>query len=351
MKFYRTNEQSKDKGISLLIYGPSGIGKTYCVGTLPEGSSLFVDTDKGNETLISKNHCAVGDIEGVEDLQKLYEALYYKRKGFEGFKNIIIDSVSELEKDLQQKRKEKKNKAFMSMKEYAESAEQIREYIRKFRKLVFKGYNVFFTCLEMQKERIVDGEVIHTRSVPQTSKRFYEELCSLFDGVALIQANRQGQRILNFTTSNDFMSKTRFQGIKGQETSDLQVLITKIEEGRKVKAQSEPNKEEGKKEEKREPQGKTMTEIAKGEKKTEALTPATKKELIDKLIELHDPKRNFETLEPLSDEVQDTIMACTDGGFSSCKTLFSANSESIVRDVIRLVNNKIHKERIKNSEK
>ncbi len=223
LKIVKSNEL-RQEGVAMAVYAPSGFGKTVLSGTLPEGITLFCDIDGGTASISDKNHDVIR-IRSLNDLIELYEAL---KNGELRYRFVAFDSVSELEKVIQFSRKSVKGKTFMSMKEYGETAEILREYIRKFRDLKHQGITVVFTALEMLVDIVSETET-RTKRVPLVSKKFYEEFCGLMDLVGRLVINKDsGDRAILFEGNDHFMAKTRIKVVDPIESPDLTVLFRKI---------------------------------------------------------------------------------------------------------------------------
>ena len=215
----------KTEGKSLLIYGDSGVGKTYAIGTLPEGKALVIDTDAGSETLSQTEHHVVRP-ESLGEFKEIYQGL---RDGSLKYRFVALDSLTELEKALQIFRKHAKGKEFISMKEYGETSELMREYVRKFRDLRNQGISVVFTALEMPLDIQVSESETVTKAVPMLSKKFALEACGLVDMVARMVINpNTGERELHFAGCREFVAKTRVHCVQPVEPADLTDLYRKI---------------------------------------------------------------------------------------------------------------------------
>ena len=223
LKIVRSNEL-RQEGLAAIFYGPSGFGKTVLLGTLPEGLTLFCDIEGGTASISDKNHDVIR-IRSLDDLIELYEAL---KNGELRYRFVALDSISELEKVIQFSRKSVKGKTFMSMKEYGETAEILREYIRKFRDLKEQGISVVFTALEMLVDIVSETET-RTKRVPLVSRKFYEEFCGLMDMVGRLVINKENaERAILFEGNDHFLAKTRIKVVNTTEPPDLTVLFRKI---------------------------------------------------------------------------------------------------------------------------
>ncbi len=219
----KSNELNQE-GKPTLIYSPSGFGKTTLLGTLPEGKTLICDIEGGTTSISDKSHDLIR-IRGLKELVDLYEAL---KNGELKYRFVALDSISELEKAIQFSRKHTKGREFMSMKEYGETAEIMREYVRKFRNLKYQGITVVFTALEMLVD-VVTATDMRTKRVPLVSRKFYEELCGLMDMVGRLVINQEnGQRALLFEGNDSFLAKTRIKQVNQVEVADLSDIFRRV---------------------------------------------------------------------------------------------------------------------------
>lgn len=213
------------EGKSLLIYGDSGRGKTWCVGSLPVELTLILDFDRGVETLSQTEHHIVRP-DSYEELMEIHEGL---RDGTLKYRFVALDSLSELEKAVRAERKRAKGRTFATLKEFGEASELMRDIVRQFRDLRAEGITTVFTCLEMPLDiELGDSEVI-TKHVPLVSKKFALELCGLVDLVARLLVNPDtGERELHFAGNREFIAKTRVHAVAPVEPPDLTALFRKI---------------------------------------------------------------------------------------------------------------------------
>ncbi len=223
LEILKSNEL-KQEGMAVIVYSPSGFGKTTLLGTLPEGKTLICDVEGGTASISDRAHDVIR-IKTLKELTELYEAL---KNGELNYRFVGMDSISELEKAVQFSRKNLKGKAFMSMREYGETAEIMREYVRKFRNLKHQGITVVFTALEMLVDVISETETRHKR-VPLVSRKFYEELCGLMDMVGRLVIDKDsGDRAILFEGNDHFLAKTRIKVVNPIESPDLTVLFRKV---------------------------------------------------------------------------------------------------------------------------
>jgi len=230
----------KSEGKSMLIYSHSGTGKTWTLGSLPPSKTLILDVDKGIETISESDHDVVRP-EGAEEILEICRRL---EAGELKYRFVGVDSLSELEKLLQVERKRLKKREFLSLREYGESSEILRELVRRFCALRSHGITVVFTCLETLLDIQLSDDQIVSKSLPLLSKKLTLEVCGLMDLVCRLTINPStGGRELHFAGSNDFIAKTRVHAVDPVEPPDLTALFRKVY-GIKAPADEQKTKED-----------------------------------------------------------------------------------------------------------
>jgi hypothetical protein len=126
----KPKELTSNSYVNAVIYGPSGIGKTYSIPTAPK--PLILSTEEG---LLSIRDADVDVIEinSFADMIEAYKWLVEKCKDSKcEYETIVLDSISELaQKMLAEYKKDERDprRAYMTL------AEEIVSMIRRFRSL------------------------------------------------------------------------------------------------------------------------------------------------------------------------------------------------------------------------
>jgi len=128
--------------INMLLYGPSGAGKTVYCSTAPK--VLVLDVEGGLMSIRGTN-VAHAKIDCMGDIGEAYLLL----KGSKEYDTVAIDSITELQKRSMTEIIEADGNAIPSMKNWGQNIEEMRKIIRAFRDLPI---NVIFTALESTKE-------------------------------------------------------------------------------------------------------------------------------------------------------------------------------------------------------
>jgi hypothetical protein len=133
----------------VVLYGPPGSGKTTMGATFP--SVLFLSAESGLLSVRDKD-IDVWTINGWEDLEEAYD---YLRKGGHGYKSVVIDSLTEVQKKLAEhiikkfpgKRRDYED--LMSQSDWGYAIDKLRKMCRAFRDLPM---NVVFIALDQQEQ-------------------------------------------------------------------------------------------------------------------------------------------------------------------------------------------------------
>lgn len=227
----QNTEHLEKKGISMIIYADAGLGKTHLLGTLPVGEILIIDIEGGIYTLNRTGHhyVSVSSEDDLDLIKEIYQALRTNEKHYD---YVAIDSLSELERFMQFSFMRARNKDFLTLKEYGDSSQKMREFIRLFRDLTEQGINVIFTALEMSLDIQNNVDGIITKSFPLVSRKLAPEIVGLVDIVGHLEMSKDGkQRWLRLEATDRTIAKTRIQGLDRFEPADLPSLFEKIKKG------------------------------------------------------------------------------------------------------------------------
>lgn len=87
--------------MNVLFYGPQGIGKTKLAGEaqdIPEMAPvLYLNIEGGAMTLAGRKDISFVTVTSTKQLEQVFWALAHKAPGYDQFKTVIIDSISELQ--------------------------------------------------------------------------------------------------------------------------------------------------------------------------------------------------------------------------------------------------------------
>lgn len=181
---------NKNPSLNILVYGQSGVGKTYLAGSsddVPQMRSvLVIDLEGGTETLRSP----YGDVDVVrvkdwKEMQAVYDDLH---RGEHDYHTVIIDSLTEAAKfnmygvmaDLVARKLDDGKYVdpdIPSVREWGKNIEQMRKFVRAFRDL---PVHTIFTALErVDKDERTGMQTIK----PMLSGKLADEIAAFLDVV------------------------------------------------------------------------------------------------------------------------------------------------------------------------
>jgi|SRR5215207_5610379 len=161
----------KDPYINMLIYGDPGAGKTVLAGSAQAVADmspvLIVDVEGGSFSL--RDFYPTVEVARVVTWQDLYDVYMALYKGEGGYKTIVLDSLTELQKlSMQTIMKEvvakepERDPEVPSIREWGKNGEQTRRFVRAFRDL---PANVIFTCLVVNDKDQKTGKIMYRPSL------------------------------------------------------------------------------------------------------------------------------------------------------------------------------------------
>jgi hypothetical protein len=205
----------KERLFNMLVYGMPGVGKTVLAGSVTEieemAPVLFIDVEGGTMSIAD----AYPDTEVVRatsftQLQGLYADLH---KGRGGYKTIVVDSLSEMQKfSMGTIMKDVVNQdstrdpEVPSVREWGKNGEQIRRMVRAFRDL---PVNTIFTCLLKQDK---DPRTGMNMGKPALPGQLANEISGYFDIVTHMYVKivkGEASRLLLTTQTDSFVGKDR----------------------------------------------------------------------------------------------------------------------------------------------
>lgn len=223
-------EKTPDKinrGIAMLIYSDPGVGKTTLASTLPEGETLIINTEAGLGPMLGTQH-VIFNLR-AEDLEQLDELYKHLRTAKHPFKYIVVDNISELEQWILLKLTNSRGKEFTELREYGDAAFKMREVLHLFRDLIYQDMTVIFNAWEMPLEiRNTEGCKI-TKTFPKLGRKIAPEVCGIVDVVGHLEVyEKTGKRWVRFGPSDQYITKSQFQGLDTGELADLPTILEKL---------------------------------------------------------------------------------------------------------------------------
>jgi phage nucleotide-binding protein len=147
--------------INMLVYGDPGVGKTVLAGSASQvdqlGPVLYVDVEGGTLSLRERYpDVDVVRIKSFDDLGALFEAL---RKGDSGYKTIVLDSITEIQKfgmySIMKRALQNdpdRDPDLPGIGEWGKNTEQMRRLIRAFRDLPMNCIFIALAAVDQDKK-------------------------------------------------------------------------------------------------------------------------------------------------------------------------------------------------------
>lgn len=227
LQFTTTGEASIEHGIKMLVYAPSGHGKTTLGATLPD--VLILSAEAG---LLSIRHLNIPVIV-IKSYQDLLEAYTWITTSphAAGFKSIVLDSISEIAEIVLAT-----NKATAKdpRQAYGAMNDQITELVRNWRDL--PGKHVLFIAKQDREKDEKTGFMMYGPGMP--GKQLGQDIDHFFDEVFYLGigelADKTQYRFLRTRPDNQYRAKDRSRALDEFEEPDLTKIIAKIVSKHKV---------------------------------------------------------------------------------------------------------------------
>ncbi len=214
------------RGISVVIYGNPGVGKTTMAGTLPAGETLIINTEAGLGPLLGSDHVVFNLHEDLKGLDQLYQYLLLDDHPF---KNVVIDNLSDLQVRVVGNAVDSHQKKLPEIREYGDSVYKVKAICRNFLDLVHKGINVVFNAWEApMKIKDKDG-VVESKMIPDVFSTVVPKLVGWADVCGHLEVSESGKRWVRIGPSNDYITKVQFAGLDPVgEPADFPTIIEKL---------------------------------------------------------------------------------------------------------------------------
>ena len=214
---WRTN------GIKILVYGPTGIGKTHAIKSCPKPLIINVATENGLLTL-KDSQIPYITIENINDLEDVMQFLQ-QEDNWNKFDTLCIDSLSEVAEVclVEQKRSVKDGR-----KAYSQMADEMMERIRNL--ISIPGKNLYCIC-KQKKIQDEDGKILFSPDVPGNS--FAQKIPYYFDEVFAFRVMKDPEtgelkRMIQTWPDERYDAKDRSGSLNQYEIPDIGKIIEKI---------------------------------------------------------------------------------------------------------------------------
>ena len=194
MKITTPKAHTADKGISTLLLGKVGAGKTTFIGTMPQ-PLLIIDIDDGLQALRDRDDIDVYSATSISELKSVVQEL----KAGCDYASIALDSLTSLQ---DMSLRETTNGNAPSWEDWSALADNTIGIMRDLLS-IREAHTVFSVLVVDEVEKQPDGakQVVQVPYMrPAVSKYAYAAV----DVVGLIKQGFQGKRAVELTPSPDF---------------------------------------------------------------------------------------------------------------------------------------------------
>lgn len=195
---------------TIVLYGPSGGGKTSVSATAPK--PLILDSNQGTIVLANRpglSHVRSEDIHKWRDLERAYRrcrGIDRKKDWSKLFQTVTFDHFDDIQQQVlaelgeaAEERDDRRDPDTIEMREWGIMANRLRRYIRKFKSVPM---HKILICGEMD-----DHEENRVRPSLQGSLR--SQLPYFADHVMYLRIAKDGTRYLHLDPGKTFYAKTR----------------------------------------------------------------------------------------------------------------------------------------------
>ena len=244
------------KGVSLTLYGDSGVGKTSTIKTLlgwshdkvkvkdgvlvedgwgttepyckPE-EILVLSADAGEIVLEREGKTCCSIYRVPDTLEKWKDFVDYLCAGKHPFKVVVADNMSELEYYFVTSVAKKRGAETPSKEDWMRGSLYLKKYMRQLRDLTFLGIDVIFIFWTMDVPiEDKDGQLT-TVIYPKCMRRSKEEYIGLVEHCAYMGiSQKSGERFFQFESGGLYKAKTRSELIQKFEKANLAAILRKL---------------------------------------------------------------------------------------------------------------------------
>lgn len=217
MNIQSTKDITNLEKFRFMVYGYSGVGKTQLIGTIP-GKTLVLNTDKGMKTLRK----SVIDYVSANTWKEVVDFLNFIKteECLKTYEWIVFDSVSAMAQllfvDLTD------NKKFAGYDLW----NQYGNFVTKFM-LMLRDQQNYHTLAIFEAEDKEDDNGVVGKGFTIKGKSG-TNIPNFFDEVFALRVNKEGDRILQTSTSLGWVAKDRSQTLEKNEPADLNSIMNKI---------------------------------------------------------------------------------------------------------------------------
>jgi len=207
--------------VKALVYGESGVGKTFLIKTAPK--PLIISAEKGLLTLKDQK-IPVIEIKTFEDLEDAYTFVTSDKRASR-FETICLDSISDIAETVLSEEKEKCGAD--PRQAYGAYADKLLPMIKKFRDI--EGKHVYFTAKLRRMHDDFTGITSYGPSMP--GQQLGPQLPYLFDFCFVLRVGQEEDggkfRFLQTESDIQYTAKARGGRMEPTEEADLTAIFDK----------------------------------------------------------------------------------------------------------------------------
>lgn len=226
-KLKSIGDVSSDNGVNILVYGPSGVGKTYLARTIQAdpGRVLYIGTERGSKPISDTGFKAV-EVTTIDEVEAIATEL--ETGGSKQFDWLIVDSVSALSASvLKAELKKHKN----GMQAYGEMGRAILGFVDRIQAL--PGVSTYVTAeMDSSEDKTYGRTMYHPAA---EGSKVQTRLPYILDYVLALRTKVEPDgtvvRKLQCHPDGVYIAKSRSHKLDRFEDADLGKLISKITTG------------------------------------------------------------------------------------------------------------------------
>lgn len=219
------------KGLKVLLYGQSGVGKTRMAATAPR--PLFLDLEDGLRSTLAVKPVLRYPADPVETISSYTEVVDFyklvKRAKNPTWDTVVIDSLNELQVLVTQNivsRFSNVRRQYDDQLTMADYGKANRDFMKVIRLLIKLPYHIIFTAASTEREP-GDEEIQLTPKF--VGKQVGPELRKLVDLIGYCHAKRMkdgsSQHYVSFKISPGYVAKDRLDIVDRDIPNDFQILV------------------------------------------------------------------------------------------------------------------------------
>lgn len=239
-------------GITMLLYGKAGMGKSTFASKFPkplllniEGTASFIlGANLLNIDYISDAEIELGvtDSKEKENVIGLFEVL--KQFFVSDYETLILDGVNPLINMFKNKTCKTMGRANIRQHKYGDTYDDMREeFTKTVNKLISRGKNIVFITHEESEEEINESEdIVINKIIPFIKdKELKTTLPALVDNIGYVYVSKDNKFMVDFSPFGKEMGKNRF-GISEPIEAEYNTFKNLVEEHLKKNNKTGGNK-------------------------------------------------------------------------------------------------------------